>query len=217
MIINCVDISKLNSEYDLLRKAVSEERREKADKYRFREDSIRCICAEILLQYSMHKEQLIFNIENLYYNDFGKPYIKGCDKFYFSISHSGEWVLLAYDDNEIGVDIEKIQYVEKRVVDDFFTEKEKEYVYSQPEKDRDKRFTQIWTSKESYVKYKGTGFLDNNVFKMLNLENDLYINSRIFNENYYLSVCGNKKNVLVNEIDKQDIVQFVKNKYCCKE
>ena len=38
----------------------------------------------------------------------GKPYLKNRDKF-FSISHSVEYVVIAFSDNECGVDIEQIK------------------------------------------------------------------------------------------------------------
>ena len=38
----------------------------------------------------------------------GKPYLKNRQKF-FSISHSGEYVLIGFSDSECGVDIEKIK------------------------------------------------------------------------------------------------------------
>ena len=38
----------------------------------------------------------------------GKPYLKSREKF-FSVSHSGEYIVLAFSDNECGVDIEKIK------------------------------------------------------------------------------------------------------------
>lgn len=38
----------------------------------------------------------------------GKPYLKSLDK-YFSISHSGKYILIGFSDSECGVDIEQIK------------------------------------------------------------------------------------------------------------
>ena len=41
-------------------------------------------------------------------NQYGKPYLSEHPDFYFNISHSGEYVLCAIDNNPIGVDIEEV-------------------------------------------------------------------------------------------------------------
>lgn len=94
---------------------------------------------------SKNTDELEFEIG---YN--GKPYLKENKNFCFNISHSGNAVAVAVSNTEIGVDIEKIRKADFRVCNRFFTENEKEYVGNS-----DRRFFEIWTKKEAYIKLNG--------------------------------------------------------------
>lgn len=85
----------------------------------------------------------------------GKPYIRGYDNFHFNISHSDSAIAVAVDTDEIGVDIEKLRKADFRICNRFFTEREKEYVGNS-----DRRFFQIWTKKEAYIKKHGLALKD---------------------------------------------------------
>lgn len=84
-------------------------------------------------------------------NEFGKPFVKDLPA-HFSISHSGDTVVCAVSDKEIGIDIEKIKPYNIKVAEKFATETELEYIRSS-----EKGFFEIWTSKEAYFKCIGTG------------------------------------------------------------
>ncbi|MBQ9419574.1 MAG: 4'-phosphopantetheinyl transferase superfamily protein, partial [Synergistaceae bacterium] len=75
---------------------------------------------------------------------------------YFSISHSGDYVVLAEADLPVGVDVERVTDI--GINDDLkniaLTEKEKFWV-----KDSPLRFFVIWTRKESLIKCEGSGFI----------------------------------------------------------
>lgn len=87
----------------------------------------------------------------------GKPFALGLD-INFSISHSGEAVVCAVDRKEIGIDIELIRDIDMRVTKIACSESEKEYIFStESEKEQRERFFEIWTAKEAYFKYLGTG------------------------------------------------------------
>ena len=130
---------------------------EKHDKYSYAYDCIR----EAELQYWDYKYQLTTEIQNYINNivstvfrecyEKGKPYVKGLPVC-FSISHSGDYAVCVVSDEEIGIDIEKIRPINKRVADKFATEKEKEYILSSSN-----GFFEIWTLKEAYFKCIGTG------------------------------------------------------------
>lgn len=91
-----------------------------------------------------------------YYNDNGKPYL---DYVYFSLSHSGEFVICAISDQEIGVDIQQIKQVNyDKIISRFFTPLEYEY-YNQIDSQEEKAsyFFKLWTRKEAYAKCTGRG------------------------------------------------------------
>ena len=80
----------------------------------------------------------------------GKPYLKSREKF-FSISHSGEYIALAFSDNDCGVDIEQIKnrdYVS-------IAERMKLNVTNQ------KEFYSEWTKYEAEYKLGGRGIYKN--------------------------------------------------------
>lgn len=87
----------------------------------------------------------------------GKPYFANLD-MKFSISHSGERMIIAVSDREIGADIQIKKPMRDGVAKRFFTEGEQEYVFSadSPDEQLD-RFYEIWTKKEAYGKWKGCG------------------------------------------------------------
>ena len=82
----------------------------------------------------------------------GKPYVANADNVFFNISHSGDYLAVAVADCQVGVDIEKRKNANIGIAKRFFTEEEFDYISF----DNDK-FFEIWTLKESYVKYLGCG------------------------------------------------------------
>lgn len=209
-------------EYQLFRESVSEQRRKKADQFYFIGDSKRCVCAELLLQYSLYHKMGRLEVVDFEYNQFGKPYLKHVNDFMFNITHSGRWVAIAYGSSEVGIDIEKIQDEKQDIVNKFFSMEEKEYINTVIGEERDKRFTQIWTLKESYIKYIGRGLSGKlNLFsvnaidgvvteKNGKIQSDLMLKSYLFNTEYYMSVCCHDKEIAFYEIQVEDLIQFIR-------
>ncbi|MCI9139109.1 MAG: 4'-phosphopantetheinyl transferase superfamily protein [Lachnospiraceae bacterium] len=214
--IYCLDISKIDTEtYKTFYSIVTKERKTKADHFRFQEDSKRCVFGEILLRFRL--SQLFDHVPKLTitYNAYGKAYIKNLKNFFYNISHSGHWVVLAQGSSEIGVDIEKIAYHFdlEQIVNGYFSCEEKQCVlFPADEKMRAKRFTQIWTLKESYMKYLGTGlFTDLNSFSTNlfhgyvkdsknNIDKQVKLKNYLLNNDYSLSVCSK---------ESPGIIQFI--------
>lgn len=87
---------------------------------------------------------------------FGKPYLKNYPKVFFNLSHTKGMIICAVSDEPVGVDIERMGRFNKRIAEKFFTNNEQSYVFSKAD-DLDKRFCEIWTKKEAYVKWLGLG------------------------------------------------------------
>lgn len=81
----------------------------------------------------------------------GKPFAEDVPA-HFSISHSGELVVCAVDQKAIGIDVERLRAIDKRVALRICTVGEIAYV----ERDSDK-FFEIWTAKEAHFKRLGLG------------------------------------------------------------
>lgn len=86
----------------------------------------------------------------------GKPYLTEHPELHFSISHSGNLVTAAVSDGEVGIDCEKIRKINLKVAEKHFTEAELNYINREPDKTQ-KRFFEVWTAKEAYLKKIGAG------------------------------------------------------------
>lgn len=84
-----------------------------------------------------------------------KPYFRDFPSLSFSISHSFPFYAVAFSDNPVGIDIEKIREVNPKIAKRMFTEKEKEYCG-----DDGVRFLEVWTKKEAYSKCSGNGIAE---------------------------------------------------------
>ncbi len=92
----------------------------------------------------------------------GKPYAQDLD-IHFSLSHSGNLAVCAISDCPVGIDVERMRKVDYRVAQKWFTVREQYYIFSEKRK-QEKRFFEIWTKKEAYVKRIGTGISDFSTF-----------------------------------------------------
>lgn len=82
----------------------------------------------------------------------GKPYSDKCAK-HFSVSHSGDYTLLAVSDENVGIDIEKADRGFGIKAEKVFTDEELEWLKTEPENG----FLRLWTMKEALSKIVGTG------------------------------------------------------------
>ena len=90
------------------------------------------------------------DIKKIHKGQYGKPYYD--DKFYFNISHSKNYVVVAVDEDEVGIDIEESRYVSPSLTKRILTKNERIM---------DGDVLNNWVLKEAYVKYLGVGlYLD---------------------------------------------------------
>ena len=87
-----------------------------------------------------------------------KPRLVG-HEFCFNIAHSSKLVLLAVGRDEVGVDVEKMRYVENLLdmARENFSKVEYATLQRCDEADRLNAFYRCWTRKEAFVKALGTG------------------------------------------------------------
>ncbi|MGN8844970.1 4'-phosphopantetheinyl transferase family protein [Niallia sp. HCP3S3_B10] len=205
--VYAIDINEVVEEkiYSELFQVLSEERKEKTNKYKFQIDAKRSICAEVLIKFIVSQKfnKSDSNINILFkYNSYGKPYFDGIEGYYFNISHAGKWVVCAWSEKEIGVDVEKIKDIDMGVAKHYFSQSEYLELIGKETDERKKLLIDYWTLKESYVKYKGKGLaisLDSISFYFEN--GKVYYNSDFERENiifhtldidkeHKLSVCS---------------------------
>ncbi len=225
--INCVDISKMTIEdYEKFYLISSDERKKRATRYKHLENAKRCILGDILLRYSLFQtfDDLVEPIIECGIH--GKPYIKNVEGFFFNISHSGKWIVIAFGTSEVGVDIEQIRWTGslEGVVNRFYTEEEKNYIFSATdEKEKAIRFTKVWSLKESYIKFLGEGLsrglssfsidvFNEKIMDILNKDtNSITIKSSLLEEEYVLSICSRENDIKIDKISIEKIGAFLSN------
>ena len=157
--IGAVDIATEDEEvYRQLYGLASPERQQRADRYLRKEDARRCIVADGLLRYAL-RSTLGTDQVALARTSAGKPFVPDREDFHFNLSHSGRWVVIAWADCPIGIDVETVQMDEskERLARRFFHADEQDHLFAVSGEERARRFFEIWTKKESYLKYLGTG------------------------------------------------------------
>ena len=153
------DITGLTAQdYQRLYDESSPERKAKADRYLRQEDKVRCVVADALLRHAI-AQTLPLADYRIHTDENGKPHLEGVEGFHFNLSHAGSYVAIAYGDAPVGLDVEQyrtdadIDALSKR----FYTPDEQRSLDQTPPDQHRERFFQIWTAKESILKYWGTG------------------------------------------------------------
>jgi len=138
---------------------VSKERKEKAYKYKFDIDKIRCIIGECIVRYALLKHYDLDNDKIIFrYSAYGKPYLPYASGIYFNISHAGKWVVCVVSNRSAGIDIEQIKCDHLEIAQHFFTIYEYDRICSfRTEFEKYCEFYKLWTLKESYIKAMGVG------------------------------------------------------------
>jgi 4'-phosphopantetheinyl transferase len=142
----------------LLHACLPQEVCEVASRFKYPAGKQRKVLGELLLRSIIHRDHQI-NTRDLQiaYTEKDKPYLKSHPHIHFNISHSGDWVVIAFSDKPVGVDIEKIRNVNLGVAQRFFSEHEKKVLFSLGQKEQLRYFFDLWTLKESFLKAIGTG------------------------------------------------------------
>lgn len=129
--------------------------------------------------------------DDIYYNEFKKPYTKN---IFFNVSHSGNYVTLVKDKEEVGIDIEFIDKNKVKLSNKIFTQSELDWIN---ELDSDNRFFYLWVIKESVIKAIGKGLsvplqsVDINVNENYALVENQKIYFRVIKiDKFYLSVAS---------------------------
>lgn len=133
----------------------------KIEKYHYAADKHRTILGYTMLgDWLMRQYGLQLKDLKLQYNSYGKPYLEIEKPIYFNISHAKDRVVCAIDEKEIGVDIEKQRHNDDilDIAKRFFHEDEYNFLLKQKsDQEQEKCFYQLWTAKESYIKWVGKG------------------------------------------------------------
>ena len=216
-----------NEQFDKLILCLPEVKQKRIKRFKYFQDSLRTLLAEILIRSIIQKrikgknEELIFNT-----NRYGKPFLENIDNLYFNEAHSEEWVVCAVDCEPIGIDIELIKQIDFSIAERFFSKEEYKDLMSKDENEKLLYFFDLWTLKESYIKAVGKGLsipLDSFTIRIhagkIEFENKndfkiCYFMQYNIDVNYKLSVCASNiafpNNVVIKRFE--DISMNILNK-----
>ncbi|MBQ2405694.1 MAG: 4'-phosphopantetheinyl transferase superfamily protein [Lachnospiraceae bacterium] len=183
---------------------LDKDRQEKVLRFKNIEERNRSVCAGMLLRYAFldcgYSKAQWSEVE-IKYNQYGKPELKNYEKFCYSLSHSGKWVICVVDGQNVGTDIQKWQKWNINIAKRFFAHEEYERIIDKKDEDRDRMFFSIWSAKESFVKYTGRGIgagidqcvTDVELSKIVS--DDRILNIRLYEDipGYSLCVCSERQ------------------------
>lgn len=199
---------------------LSEDEIDRADKLRFKEDRLRFKIARgnlrlLLSRYADKKPRQLW----IMYGRYGKPYLNeesNPGKISFNLTHSKDMVLYAFSaDRKLGIDVEYERPVSKadKIIERFFSEKEKAYYRSQDSESKSQKFFKLWCSREAYSKALGSGinlprdtvdisFATGEPINGRQKSNGIRIYPLESDQQYtaYLAVSGNEPKIIQREI-----------------
>jgi 4'-phosphopantetheinyl transferase len=165
---------------------ISADKRDRIGRFHHFIDKQRTLFGELLVRMEISQSLLIpnSNIE-MSTDEYGKPHLVGHSDFHFNISHAGRYVVCAFSDAPVGIDIEEILPVDMKIAERFFAEREKEYIFEQTSESAQREaFYRVWTMKEAYIKREGRGLgIPLPSFDVLDIVtayfNEIYSNSKM--------------------------------------
>ena len=146
------EVDKLD---DLPMERLSDERRDKALRYRFTLSRKLSVGVYLLLCLALKEEYGIEEAVLFSYNENGKPFLKDYPHIHFNLSHCKKALACAVSDSEVGVDVQDIRPVSEKVAKRVLTENE--YTGYKAAQSPDEYFCEIWAVKESFLKRTGQG------------------------------------------------------------
>jgi 4'-phosphopantetheinyl transferase len=151
-----------------------------------------------------------------------KPFFEVHPELHYNLSHSGDWVVAAFSDSPVGIDIERIKEINLTIAERFFAPEELDYLMSLHEKQRKVVFFNIWTLKESYLKALGTGLTRSlNSFAIIINEQridlkesgktrDVFLCHLPVDSNHVLSLCSQEemKECRIKTVEVDELLDF---------
>nr|WP_238789543.1 4'-phosphopantetheinyl transferase superfamily protein [Streptococcus mutans] len=168
----------------------------------------------MLVKYAVYNSKSPIEKIQFEENNYGKPRVKGWNLNY-NVSHSGNYVVLAINNKDIGIDIQEKFEIDFGVLQ-FFHKFEQKAIQKDPS-----LFFTFWSLKESYLKYLGVGLsrsLDS--FVIMNYPDFKCNEDRLItfesididNDNYSSYICyrnNEKSQIDLLEVSEHDLISTI--------
>jgi phosphopantetheinyl transferase len=186
-------------QYTMLFSLVSLEKQKRVKSFRSFLDACNCLLGDVLVRSELCRvvgfgnEQLEFAL-----NSFGKPFLVNSPNVHFNISHAGNCVVCVVSDSSVGIDVEVVRPIDDaQIAAHFFSQEEQAYISSDSsDLLRNQRFFEVWTKKESRIKWDGQGLSKSlPSFSVINPSGSqtVFYHCIYNNNNVICHVCSDKK------------------------
>ncbi|MBU3186307.1 4'-phosphopantetheinyl transferase family protein [Clostridium estertheticum] len=192
LIVNNIQ-SVSDEEYAIAYELLSEERKQKVNKIRFKKDKIQSIIVYCLLKHGLREFYNFKQMPNFSYNEYNKPYFIDSN-IQFNLSHCLNAVCCSISYQEVGIDIQDKVACYENILN--YSMNLNEIIEIESSLNPIDIFYRYWTLKESYLKCIGTGINDdlNKIdFSAFSQEKFYYKEHQFFSILPYdccLSFCG---------------------------
>ncbi len=136
---------------------ISDERKKKADSMAHLTGKHRSVGAGYLMALGLKEAGLSPFEERILFSTYGKPYLPDHPNVHFNISHSGNYVVCAFADKTVGIDIEEIRDTKPSLVKYILNKQELSIYDSLPEAKKKIFLFENWTGKEAFLKHIARG------------------------------------------------------------
>lgn len=144
-----------------------------------------------LLWDHLHHQGLQPEMPEIAYTPEGQPFLKSHPLLHISITHCKCAVAVALHDQPIGIDAESIRPYNKNLSERVFSPEEIAAIESSD--NPDSLFSKLWTRKEAYVKYLGTGIKGFDQLRSIPVatpqSDDLISTQELPNHMGWISIC----------------------------
>ncbi|UOO37486.1 4'-phosphopantetheinyl transferase superfamily protein [Oscillospiraceae bacterium CM] len=178
---------------DLIREmmgSVSTEKNQRLSKYRHEIDRKLSVYSEILARcLACRLTGAAFDKTAIFYGETGKPVFEYLPNCHFNISHTKYAVAAVVASQPVGVDVERVRDIDRRVAETALTGNELSWLDKAGAENWRQRFFEIWTKKEAVLKRSGEGLAGGlKTTDVTCLNTDLNISTFQFDA-YVLSAC----------------------------
>jgi 4'-phosphopantetheinyl transferase len=143
--------------FDNMLEIMDKSTQERVARFKFMEDRQRTLIGNFIVRTrAAHKLGCPVTEIQIERDSHGKPYLRG-EPVHFNISHSGDWIVVAFDHMPIGIDIERKKEIRFDIAERYFSDLENEDLRRLDPSLRQDYFFTLWALKESFIKADGRG------------------------------------------------------------
>jgi 4'-phosphopantetheinyl transferase len=189
-----MDLPLTSSQLERIKKYIPHDRILSSQKYLLKKDGDACLASFFLLVYGLRMLN-INELPQIQKGENGKPFFTDSN-ICFNISHCDKAVCCALSMQNIGVDVQDTVNGFDDILGSTMSDREIELIRSADSPSE--AFTRLWTLKESFVKFDGSGLTDDiRTIEFLNTDNEFLYSNCFFSvehtSDYHISVCSADK------------------------